>query len=60
MQGVESELHLPAYTTATAVQDLSCICQLHHSSPQGQIVNPLIEARDQTHILMDTSQVGYL
>ena len=27
--GVESELHLLAYTTATATQDLSCICDLH-------------------------------
>ena len=30
--GVESELQLPAYTTVTATQDLSCICDLHHSS----------------------------
>ena len=27
---VESEL--PAYATATATPDLSCICNLHHSS----------------------------
>ena len=27
--GVELELQLPAY--ATAVQDLSCVCDLHHS-----------------------------
>ena len=26
------ELQLPAYTTATAKQDLSCVCDLHHSS----------------------------
>ena len=30
--GVESELQLPAYTTATAEQVLSLICDLHHSS----------------------------
>ena len=30
--GVESELQLPAYTTATAMPDLSCICDLHHNS----------------------------
>ena len=30
--GVESEPQLPAYTTATAVLDLSCICDLHCSS----------------------------
>ena len=28
---VKSELQLPAYTTATATKDLSCICDLHHS-----------------------------
>ena len=30
---------------------------LHHSSQQGQILNPLSEARDRTLILVDTSQV---
>ena len=30
--GVQSELQLPAYTTAIAMQDLSCVCNLHHSS----------------------------
>ena len=29
---------------------------LHHNSCQGQVLNPLSEARDQTHHLMDTSQ----
>ena len=57
--GVESELQLPAYTTATAVQDPSHTCDLHHSSGQCRILNPLIEARDQTHILMDTNFVCY-
>ena len=33
------------------------ILPLHHSSRQCQILNPLGEARDQTCILMDTSQV---
>ena len=51
--GVQSELQLPAYTTATATPDLSHICNLHHSSQQCQIPNPLSEARDRTHILMD-------
>ena len=44
--GVESELHLPTYTTATGTQDLSCIFNLHHNSQQRQIPNPLSEARD--------------
>ena len=30
--GVELELQLPAYATAIATQDLSCICDLHRSS----------------------------
>ena len=42
--GVQSELQLPAYTTAK--QDLSCFCNLHHTSWQCQILNPLSEARD--------------
>ena len=41
------------------MQDLSYICDLCHSSWQCQILNPLNEARDQTLILMDTSQVRY-
>ena len=43
--GVESEKQQPAYSTATATSDLSCICDLHHCSQQGQILNPLSEAR---------------
>ena len=54
--GVERELKLPACTTAIAITDLSCVCDLHHSSWQCQLLNPLSEARDRTHILMDTSQ----
>ena len=30
--GVESELWLLAYATATATRDPSCVCDLHHSS----------------------------
>ena len=43
--GVELELKLPAYTTATATQDQIRVCDLH-SSWQDQILNPLSEARD--------------
>ena len=49
--GVELELQLVAYTTAIAMPDPSCICDLHCSLWQCQILNPLREARDQTHIL---------
>ena len=43
--GIQSELQLPAYTTATALPDLSHICDLHYSSWQHQTLNPLSEAR---------------
>ena len=52
--GVELELLLPACATATAS---SCVCDLHQSSGQPQILNPLIEVRDRTCVLMDTSWV---
>ena len=52
--GIELELQLLAYTTATATEDLSHVCDLHHSSRQHQILNPLSEAKDQTCVLMDT------
>ena len=54
--GVELELQLLAYATATAMWDLSHVCNLYHSSGQRQILNPL-RKRDQTHILMDTSWI---
>ena len=57
--GVKSELQLLVYVKAIAMPDLSCICDLHYSSLQRQILNPLSEARDQTCILMDTSRVCY-
>ena len=47
--GVELELQLPAYTTVTAMLDLSCVCNLHHhldhNSWQCWILNPLSEPR---------------
>ena len=54
---VESELQLLAYTTATATPDLSHICNLHHSSQQCQILNPLDDARYGTCVLMDASRL---
>ena len=51
--GIKSEL---AYSTATAMPDPNRIYDLHHSSQQGRILNPLSGTRDQTHILMD---LGY-
>ena len=55
--GVKSELQLPAYDTATAIRDPSCICNLYHSSWQHWILNPLIEARDGTLILKGPNRV---
>ena len=57
--GVESELQLPDYTTATAAQDPSCICNLHRSSRQCGIHDPLSEDRDRTCILMDAGQIRF-
>ena len=51
------QLGILAYARATATRDLSCICDLHHSSWQHQILNPLSKVRGQTRILMDASQV---
>ena len=44
--GAELELEPPAYTIATVTWDLSRVCDLHHSSQQCRILNPLSEARD--------------
>ena len=43
--GVKLGLQLPAYTIATAVLDLSCICSPHRSSQLYWILNPLRDAR---------------
>ena len=56
---VKSELQLPTYTTAKTTPDPSRICELHHSSWQRQVLEPLSEARDQTHVLRDPSQIHY-
>ena len=56
---IKSELQLLAY--ATAARDLSLVFDLHHSSRQrwmpNPLGNPLSEARDRTQVLMDTSWV---
>ena len=57
--GVELKLQLPAYTTASATPVLSSVCDLHHSSQQPWIPDPLSKASDPTCILMDTSRVCF-
>ena len=53
--GFESELQLLACTTA--MPNSSHICNLHRSSQQRQILNPLNEARKWSCVLLDTSWV---
>ena len=55
--GFELELQLLTYVTATAVPDLSHVCNLHHSLQQRWILKPLSEARDRIPVLMDTSWI---
>ena len=50
-RGLELELQLSAYATATAMQDVSHVCDLHHSSQQHQIFNSMSGARDWIHVL---------
>ena len=56
---VQLELQLLAYTTATATLDLSQVCDLHHSSWQHQIFNPLREAWDRTHNRVVPRQIHF-
>ena len=53
------ELQLPATDTATAMQDQSRVCNLHHNSWQHRIPNPLREARDRTHDFVVPSQICF-
>ena len=43
--GFKLELQLPSYVTATAMPDPTSVFDLHHSSQQCQILNPMSEAR---------------
>ena len=57
--GVLSELLPLAYTTATARQDRSHACDLHHSLGQRRILNPVSEARNRTRNLMVPSRIHF-
>ena len=52
--GVKSKLQLLAYSTAIAALYLRCICYLSCSLWLCQTLNPVSEARDQTHNIVDT------
>ena len=56
---VKLELQLQAYQEPQQHEDPSHVCNLHHSSWQCQIPDPLSKARDQSHILMNTSQIHF-
>ena len=53
------EFELEPLASATAMPDLSRVCDLHHSSWQSWILNLLSKARDQTCILMDSSRIRF-
>ena len=58
--GVKWDLQLPAYAAATAARDPGLVCDLDSSSRPRWVPNPLREARDQTCVLMETTQVRNL
>ena len=57
--GGESELQPPAYAIATAMPDLSHVCDLHYGSWQCRILNPLSQARDGNQNLMAPSRIHF-
>ena len=57
--GVQSELLAFTAATATSNLDPSCVCDLHHSSRQCRILNPLSEARDWTLNITVPSQICF-
>ena len=56
---VQLDLQLLAYVTATATPDPSRVCELHLSSRQHRILNPLSEARDRTCNFMVPSLIYF-
>ena len=50
----KSEIQLLAIATATAMPDLSHICDRPHNLWQHGVLNPVSKARDQTGGLTDT------
>ena len=55
---VQSELQLPAYTTAIATPDPTRVCDLYHSNTG--FLTHWVRVGDPTHILMDTSRIHNL
>ena len=57
--GSQARGPIRAYARATAMPDLSHVCDLHHSSWQRRTLNPLSEARDRTRNLMALSCIRF-
>ena len=57
--GLQVELQLLVYTTATTMQDPSCVYDLHYSSQQRWILNPHSKTRDRTPNLVVTSWIHF-
>ena len=55
--GAESEVHPLAYATATAMPVWAASATYATGHGNAGAFNPLSEARDWTHVLMDTSQI---
>ena len=55
----QARSQIRAVATATAMLDPSRVCNLHHSSWQCWILNPLSEARDPTLTLMVPSRIHF-
>ena len=53
----QARRRVEAVAMTTATWYLSHVCNLHHSSWQCWILNPLSEARDRTRVLTDISRV---
>ena len=59
----DSQARGPVGTVVTGLchshstRDPSRVCDLHHSSWQHRILNPVSKAREWTHILMDASRI---
>ena len=56
-RGGKSALPLPADAAAPAPRDPSRVCNLHHSSQQHRVLNPLSKARNRTSNLMVPSRI---
>ena len=57
--GVELELQLLPYITATAMWDPSLICDYTTAHSDARSLTPLSKSRDQNCVLMDTCQIHF-